>query len=73
MTSFRDFIEKLRIENKLIELKKPVSKHLELAGSVVLPACPAFYHDPKSINDLLDFVIGKTLDQLGIEHNLFRR
>ncbi|VVB98461.1 3-octaprenyl-4-hydroxybenzoate carboxy-lyase [uncultured archaeon] len=32
MTSFRDFVEKLRKEGKLVELKKPVSKHLELAG-----------------------------------------
>lgn len=44
-----------------------------LAGAVVLPAAPAFYHKPKSINDLVDFVVGKTLDQIGVEHKLFKR
>ncbi|MFH2106920.1 MAG: UbiX family flavin prenyltransferase [Candidatus Micrarchaeota archaeon] len=44
-----------------------------VAGAVILPASPGFYHNPKSINDLLDFVVGKTLDQFGIEHALFKR
>lgn len=44
-----------------------------LAGGVVLPACPAFYHKPKSIADLVDFVAGKTLDQIGAENRLFKR
>lgn len=44
-----------------------------LAGAVVLPACPGFYHKPKTISDLVDFIVGKVLDQLSIEHNLFRR
>ena len=44
-----------------------------LAGAVVLPACPGFYHKPESISNLVDFVVGKILDQLGIEHNLFKR
>jgi len=44
-----------------------------LAGAVVLPACPGFYHKPKKIGDLVDFVVGKTLDQLGVEHHLFKR
>lgn len=42
-------------------------------GAVIVPAMPAYYHKPKSMNDLVDFVVGKVLDQLGIEHNLFIR
>ena len=44
-----------------------------LAGGVILPACPGFYHKPKKIGDLVDFVVGKTLDQLGVENKLFKR
>jgi 4-hydroxy-3-polyprenylbenzoate decarboxylase len=42
-------------------------------GAVILPAMPGFYHGPKSMDDLVAFVVGKVLDQLGIEHALFRR
>jgi len=48
-------------------------KLVTLAGAVVLPAAPAFYHKPKKISDLVDFVVGKTLDRIGIEHKLFKR
>jgi len=44
-----------------------------LAGAVVLPASPGFYHKPKSVGELVDFVVGKTLDQIGVENRLFRR
>lgn len=44
-----------------------------LAGAVVMPASPGFYHKPQSLDDLADFMAGKVLDQLGIEHKLFRR
>jgi len=43
------------------------------AGAVVIPAMPAFYHGPQTIDDLVTFVVGKVLDQLAIEHQLFRR
>ncbi len=43
------------------------------AGAQVLPAMPAFYHRPETVADLVDFVVGKVLDRLGIEHSLFKR
>jgi flavin prenyltransferase len=43
------------------------------AGAVVLPAMPGFYHRPASIDDLLDFVVTKVLDQLGVPSHLIRR
>ena len=43
------------------------------AGAIVLPASPAFYQRPASLDDLVDFVVGKVLDQLGVGHHLFKR
>lgn len=43
------------------------------AGAVVLPAMPAFYTRPQRIADLVDFVVGRICDQLGVEHGLFSR
>ncbi len=53
--------------------------HLELMaqaaryGAIVLPPVPAFYHDPKTIDDIVNQSVGKALDQFGIPHQLFRR
>ena len=44
-----------------------------LAGATVLPPMPAFYHRPKTIDDLLAQTSGKILDQFGIAHQLFQR
>jgi len=46
---------------------------LSRAGAQILPAMPGFYQQPQSLDDLVDFVVGKVLDQLGIEHRLFKR
>ena len=46
---------------------------LARAGAVVIPAMPAFYHAPQTLDDLVAFMVGKVLDQLGIGHELFRR
>ena len=43
------------------------------AGAVVLPAMPGFYGIPRGMDDLVDFVVGKALDQIGVEHDLIRR
>lgn len=43
------------------------------AGAVVLPAMPAFYTRPQSLQDMIDFVVGRICDQLGVEHQLLRR
>jgi 4-hydroxy-3-polyprenylbenzoate decarboxylase len=42
-------------------------------GVTVLPASPAFYHAPREVAQLVDFVAGKILDVLGVQHDLFRR
>ena len=42
-------------------------------GVTILPASPGFYHNPKTIDDLVNHVVGKILDSLGVESNLFRR
>jgi 4-hydroxy-3-polyprenylbenzoate decarboxylase len=43
------------------------------AGAVVLPAMPAFYTRPQTLQDALDFIVGRICDQLGVEHQLLRR
>ncbi len=48
-------------------------RKIALYGAIVFPLCPAFYHNPKSISDLQKFLVGKILDLLGIENNLFKR
>jgi len=46
---------------------------LARAGAVVLPANPGFYHHPKRVEDLVDFVVARILDQLRIAHDLLPR
>ena len=42
-------------------------------GVVILPASPAFYNHPQDVSDMVSFVAGKLLDQLGIENDAYRR
>lgn len=64
----------------LVPRETPVSAiHLEnmlklsRLGVVILPASPAFYHKPKKIEDMVDFLVGKILDSLRIKNKLYKR
>jgi polyprenyl P-hydroxybenzoate and phenylacrylic acid decarboxylases len=46
---------------------------LTRAGAVILPASPGFYNRPTTIDELIDFVVARVLDQLDVEHNLGHR
>lgn len=46
---------------------------LARAGALILPANPGFYHEPKSIDDLVDFVVARVLDHLEVRHELVPR
>ena len=46
---------------------------LSRAGAVILPPNPGFYHHPQDVQDLVDFVVARLLDQIGVEHTLMRR
>lgn len=46
---------------------------LTRAGATVLPAAPGFYHRPRTVDDLVDFVVARVLDHLGVPHALGRR
>ncbi|HEX8948472.1 MAG TPA: flavin prenyltransferase UbiX [Dissulfurispiraceae bacterium] len=42
-------------------------------GVRIAPPVPAFYHKPHELNDVVDFIVGKILDNFGVEHSLFKR
>ena len=46
--------------------------HLSKVGAKIIPAMPGFYHHPQTMDDLINFVIGKILSYLKIEHQLFK-
>lgn len=43
------------------------------AGATILPAMPAFYQRPGSVDEMVNYVVGKVLDTLGVQHELFTR
>jgi flavin prenyltransferase len=46
---------------------------LTRAGAIVMPAAPGFYHGPKQVSDLVDFMVARMLDHLGVEQTLIKR
>jgi flavin prenyltransferase len=72
-----DVVLKERRRLVLVPRETPYSAiHLEnmlrltRAGAVVLPASPGFYHRPQGLADLIDFIVGRVLSQLDIDHEL---
>ena len=64
----------------LMTRETPLSRiHLEnmlraqQAGAVILPACPGFYSKPQTIEDLVNIMAGRALDQIGVENELYKR
>jgi 4-hydroxy-3-polyprenylbenzoate decarboxylase len=55
----------------LVQLKNLVA--IAEAGAVVLPAMPAFYTLPRNVDDMVDFVVARICDQLGVESGLAKR
>ena len=46
---------------------------LARAGAVILPPSPGFYQHPQSVQDIVDFVVARVLDQVGVSHSLMQR
>lgn len=72
----------LKEERKLILMTRETPLNLihienmlraKRAGASILPACPGFYSRPKTLEDLIDIMVGRTLDLLGIENEIYRR
>lgn len=74
-----DVVLKERRKLILVPRETPLSAiHLEnmlrltRAGAVILPPAPGFYHHPQSVGDLVDFVVARILDQLGVPQTLLQ-
>jgi len=75
-----DVVLKERKKLIMVVREMPLSEiHLEnmlklsRMGAVVMPAAPGFYHEPKSLNDIVDFVVARILDQLGVDQTMIPR
>ena len=67
---------KLVVVPRETPLSLPQLKNMQAiheAGAVVLPAAPGFYHGAETVADLVDFVVARICDQLGVAHTLMRR
>jgi len=71
---------KERIRTVLLVREMPYSRvHIENmlkateAGALVVPASPAFYHRPRSLEDMVNFVVGRVFDLIGVPHTLYNR
>jgi 4-hydroxy-3-polyprenylbenzoate decarboxylase len=72
----------IKERNKLVLVVRETPLHLghirnmeqlTETGAIIFPPVPAFYHKPKTIQDIVDHTVGKVLDIFGIEHHLFQR
>lgn len=72
----------LKENNKLIIVPREtplnyihLKNMLELSkiGVIIVPSMPAFYHNPQTIGELIDFIVGRILDLLGVKHSLYTR
>jgi flavin prenyltransferase len=72
----------LKEKRKLIVVPREMPMHtihlrnqmlLSEAGAIILPASPSFYHHPKTIEDLVDTVLARVLDHLGLHHGISSR
>ncbi len=75
-----DVVLKERRKLVLVPRETPFSTiHLEnmlrlaQAGAIILPPSPGFYHHPQSIEDIVDFVVARILDQIGVSNQLMQR
>ena len=57
-------LSQIEIENML---------RVSRAGGIICPACPGFYMNPKTVSEMVDFVVGRVLDLLGLPHDLRTR
>ncbi len=48
-------------------------ERLSLAGAIIMPASPAFYPRPRSVDEMVDFVVGRVMDEVGIDNDLYAR
>lgn len=55
----------------LVHLKNMVAA--TEAGAIILPPCPGFYSKPGSVEEMVDVVVGRVLDLLGVKHDLYQR